>query len=134
MPINMDISPIDRMVVIAAIGHVTPEEIAGNTQALVAANVPHYGKIIDVSLATSDLTKEQVDRIAAMLRGDPGSGRGPVAFVINPDRVGFAHVFADVTQGERPVALCRTLREARAWLAQTMEERARAATSRSRVI
>jgi hypothetical protein len=118
MPISLDISPIDRMVVIAAIGHVTPEEIGRNTQELIAANVAHYGKIIDVSLATSDLSKDQVDRIAVMLRGDPGSGRGPVAFVINPDRVGFAHVFADVTQGDRPVALFRTLREARAWLAR----------------
>ncbi len=118
MPISLDISPIDRMVVIAAIGHVTPEEIGRNTQELIAANVPNYGKIIDVSLATSDLSKDQVDRIAEMLRGDPGSGRGPVAFVINPDRVGFAHVFADVTQGDRPVALFRTLREARAWLAR----------------
>ena len=116
MPISLDISPLNRMVVIAAIGHVTLEEIRSNTERLIAANVPHYGKIIDVSLATSDLSKDQVDRIAAMLRGDPGSGRGPVAFVINPDRVGFAHAFADVTRGERPVGLFRTLREARAWL------------------
>lgn len=121
MPISLDISPIDRMVVIAAIGHVTPEDIGRNIQELIAANVPHYGKIIDVSLATSDLSKDQVDRIAAMLRGDPASGRGPVAFVINPDRVGFAHAFADVTQGDRPVALFRTLREARAWLARQSE-------------
>jgi len=116
MPISLDIAPLHRTVVIAAIGHVTPEEISRNTQQLIAANVPHYGKIIDVSLATSDLSKDQVDRIAAMLRGDPGSGRGPVAFVINPDRVGFAHAFADATKGDRPVKLFRTLREARRWL------------------
>jgi len=116
MPISMDISPLHRTVVIAAIGHVTPEEIAGNTQALVEANVPHYGKIIDVTLSTSDLTEAQVERIAAMLRGDPGSGRGPVAFVINPHRVGFAHAFADATKGERPVKLFRSLRDARKWL------------------
>jgi len=79
MPISMDISPLHRTVVIVASGHVTPEEIKGQTQALVDANVPHYGKIIDVSLSTSDLTEAQVEHIAAMLRGDPGSGRGPVA-------------------------------------------------------
>jgi hypothetical protein len=116
MPISMDISPLHRVVVIAAIGHVTPEEISRNTQELVEANVPHYGKIIDVSLSTSDLTEAQVEHIAAMLRGDPGSGRGPVAFVINPNRVGFAHAFADVTKGERPVKLFRSLRDARKWL------------------
>jgi len=116
MPITLDISPLHRVVVIASIGHVTPEEIARNTQMLVEANVPHYGKIIDVSLSTSDLTEAQVEHIAAMLRGDPDSGRGPVAFVINPNRVGFAHAFADATKGERPVKLFRTLRDARKWL------------------
>jgi hypothetical protein len=116
MPISLDISPLHRTVVIAALGHVTPEEIARNTQALIEANVPHYGKIIDVSLSTSDLTEAQVEHIAAMLRGDPGSGRGPVAFVINPNRVGFAHAFADATQGDRPVKLFRNLRDARKWL------------------
>ena len=116
MPINMDISPLHRTVVIAAIGHVTPEEIKDTTQALLEANVPYYGKIIDVSLSTSDLTEAQVEHIAAMMRGDPGSGRGPVAFVINPNRVGFAHAFADATSGDRPVKLFRTLRDARKWL------------------
>ena len=116
MPISLDISPLHRTVVIAAIGYVTPEEIARNTQKLVEANVPHFGKIIDVTLSTSDLTEAQVEHIAAMLRGDPGSGRGPVAFVINPNRVGFAHAFADATKGERPVKLFRSLREARKWL------------------
>lgn len=116
MPISLDISPLHRTVVIASIGHVTPEEIARSTEALIAANVPHYGKIIDVSLSTSDLTEAQVEHIAAMLRGDPGSGRGPVAFVINPNRVGFAHAFADATKGDRPVKLFRSLRDARKWL------------------
>jgi hypothetical protein len=48
-----------------------------------------------------------------------------VAFVINPDRIGFANVFADVTQGERPIQLFRSLHEARAWL-----DRARQAPDR----
>ena len=39
-----------------------------------------------------------------------------MAFVINPDRIGFADVFADVTQGERPIQLFRSLHEARARL------------------
>jgi len=51
-----------------------------------------------------------------MLRGDSGAGRGPVAFVINPNRVEFAHAFADATKGDRPVKLFRSLRDARKWL------------------
>lgn len=116
MPISLDISPLHRIVVIAASGHVTPEEISRSTQSLVEANVQHYGKIIDVTLSTSSLTKEQVEQIAAMLRAEPSSRRGPVAFVINPDIVGFANVFAEVTEDERPIKLFRSLRDARKWL------------------
>lgn len=117
MPIHMDISPINRLVVIVSRGHVTAEEIRENTQKLVEANVPSYAKIIDVSGSKSDLTREQVEKIAALLRGDPAdTKRGAVAFVINPNRKGFANAFADVTKGERPVRLFESLHEARRWL------------------
>lgn len=96
----MDISPLHRLVVIVARGHIAAEEIAATTRQPVEANVPAYAKIIDVSQATSELTREQVQKVADLLRGAPGdTSRGPVAFVINPDRIGFANVFADVTQG-----------------------------------
>ena len=117
MPIHMDISAINRLVVIVARGHVTADEIRENTQKLVAANVPGYAKIIDVSGSSSDLTREQVEKIAALLRGDPADvKRGPVAFVINPNRKGFADAFAEVTKGERPIQLFRSLHDARRWL------------------
>ena len=116
MPISLDISPLNRVVVIAAQGHITPEEIGRLAQDLVEANVSHYGKIIDVTMSTSNLTKKQVERIAAMLRGEPSSRRGPVAFVMTPDIAGFANVFAEVTQDERPIRLFHSLRDARKWL------------------
>lgn len=120
----MDISPLHRLVVIVARGHITPEEISENTRRLIQANVPAYAKIIDVSQAKSELTRDQVQKVADLLRGPPGdTSRGPVAFVINPDRIGFAHVFADVTQGERPIQLFRSLHEARAWLDRARNDR-----------
>ena len=57
--------------VIVAKGHVTADEIAANTKALVAANVPGYAKIIDTTGSNSDLAREQVEKIATLLRGDP---------------------------------------------------------------
>jgi hypothetical protein len=123
MPLHMDISPLHRLVVIVARGQISAEEIAANTRQLVEANVPAYAKIIDVSQATSELTREQVQKVADLLRGAPGdTSRGPVAFVINPDRIGFANVFADVTQGERPIQLFRSLHEARAWLDRARQQ------------
>lgn len=117
MPIHMDILRIDRLVVFVARGHVTAEEIAESIRALVEANVPGFAKIVDVAGSASDLTREQVERIAALLRGGPeGASRGPVAFVVNPQRTGFAEAFAEVTQGERPVELFSSLHAARRWL------------------
>lgn len=117
MPIHMDISAINRLVVIVARGQVTADEIRENTEKLVAAKVPAYAKIIDVSGSSSDLTREQVEKIAALLRGDPADQkRGAVAFVINPNRKGFADAFAEVTKGERPIQLFRSLHDARRWL------------------
>ena len=128
MSLHMDISPLHRLVVIVARGQISAEEIAANTRRLVEANVPGYAKIIDVSEATSELTREQVQKVADLLRGAPGdTSRGPVAFVINPERIGFANVFADVTQGERPIQLFRSLHEARAWLERSQRDSARRA-------
>jgi hypothetical protein len=117
MTIRMDIFPMDRLVLIVARGHVTAEEIADNTKKLVVANVTGYAKIIDVTGSNSDLTREQVERVAALLRGDPtDTKRGAVAFVVDPFRRGFAEAFAEVTKGERPIRLFRSLHVARKWL------------------
>lgn len=119
MPIYMDILRIERLVVIVARGHVTADEMTENTKTLIAANVPGFAKIIDVAGSASDLTREQVQRIAEMLRSGPDSPlRGAVAFVVNPARKGFAEAFADVTQGDRPIELFTSLHAARSWLKQ----------------
>ena len=117
MPIYMDIVPLDRVVVIVARGQVSADEIAENAKKLVEANVPGYAKIIDVTGAASDLTKEQVTGMAAMLRsGRDAVARGPVAFVVDPARTAFSGSFAEATQGDRPIRLFRSLHEARKWL------------------
>lgn len=123
MPIYMDILPLERVVLIVARGQVSAHEIAENTRRLVAANVPTYAKIIDVTGSASDLTKDQVNGVADMLRDRSDvAARGPVAFIVDPSRSGFADVFADVTKGERPVQLFRSLHEARKWLKENASD------------
>ena len=122
MPIYVDILRIERLVVIVARGHVTVEEIAESAKTVMGANVPTFAKIIDVTGSASDLTREQVQRIADMLRGhSDNSSRGPVAFVVNPARKGFAEAFADVTHGDRPIELITSLHVARRWLTQARQ-------------
>jgi hypothetical protein len=117
MPIYLDISRIDRLVVISAHGQVTPEEIAVQLRGLKEADVLHFSKIIDLGLAQYELTKDQIESLATMLRSQAGDKpRGPLAFVIDPKRESFANTFAELTKGDRPVMLFHTIHAARKWL------------------
>lgn len=117
MPIYTDIVPLERVVVIVSRGFVSASEIADTTRKIVDANVPGYAKIIDVTGSASNLTRDQVNAMAAKLRGGPDTGaRGPVAFVVDPSRNGFADSFAEATGTDRPIRLFRSLHEARKWL------------------
>jgi hypothetical protein len=123
MPLHVDISRLDRLVVIVARGQISADEMAAVKRQVVEGNVRTYAKIIDVSQGRSELTREEVQKIADLMRGAPDEApRGPVAFVIDPNSIGFPNMFADITEAERPIRLFRSLHEARAWI-----ERARQA-------
>jgi hypothetical protein len=119
MSLRMDVSPLHRLVVIVAAGKIAAEEVSSSVEALIKANVPGYAKMIDVSHASSDMTGDQVTQVATLLRTSQTSAtHGPVAFIINPERPGFARMFADLIQGELPIRLFRSIHQARAWLAE----------------
>ena len=68
-----------------------------------------------VIVARGHVTLEQVQRVAHLLNGaSDEAARGPVAVVIDPDRVDFPIKFADITQDERPIQLVKSLHKARA--------------------
>jgi hypothetical protein len=125
MPIYVEISRLHRCVTIVARGQLLPDEIMGAARQLFEAEVPQFAKLVDVAAANAEVSPEQIQRIAELLRGGPDVKRGPVAFLISPDKGEFARAFA-ATQGERPVSVFRSLREARAWLAGIDEAERRA--------
>ena len=125
MPIYIEISRLHRCVTIVARGQLLPDEIMGAAKQLFEAQVPQFAKLIDVAAASAEVSPEQVQRIADLFRSTPDVKRGPVAFLINPDKGEFARAFA-ATQSERPVSVFRNLREARAWLARIDEAERRA--------
>lgn len=117
MPIHLEISRLNRLLVIVARGQVSQDDVRDLVAKMVEAEVRHFSKIIDVSGSTIDMSREQVERMAVSLRGEPGAAqRGAIAFVVNPEREGFADLFAEATQGDRPVRLFRSLHDARKWL------------------
>ena len=117
MPIHLDISRLNRLLVIVARGKVSQDDVRDLVAKMVEANVRHFSKIIDVSSSSIDMNREDVERMAVTLRAEPGAAaRGPIAFVVNPEAEGFADLFAAATQGDRPVRLFRSLHDARKWL------------------
>lgn len=85
MPIHLEISRLNRLLVIVARGQVTPDDVRDLVRQMVDNDVRHFSKIIDVSSSSIDMSREQVEAMAVMLRAEKGAAtRGPIAFVIHP--------------------------------------------------
>lgn len=117
MPIHLDISDLDRLVIAVVLGEATPDDIMEVARAFVETGRQHYGKIIDTTAGTSPIDENRMAAIAAFMRADPKAGsRGPLAFVVDPKRGEQAMKFAEITADERPVKVFNSLRAARAWV------------------
>ncbi|MFO1086794.1 MAG: hypothetical protein U1E21_19755 [Reyranellaceae bacterium] len=117
MPIHLNIFHPNRVVVIVARGAISGEDVVHAVREFIEQGMIHYRKIVDVSMARSDLDVEQLESLAALIRSNPRAPtRGPLAFVV--DRMGnpLAHVFAELTETERPVKVFTSLSDARRWL------------------
>ena len=122
MPVYMEISRLHRTVTIVARGTISPDEVRGIAQQLVEANVRPFAKIVEVAGATTEWTPEQVARVAQMLRGASAEKRGPVAFIIDPDHTAFPTAFVEMTKGEGPIEMFKSLRDARDWVRRVERE------------
>jgi hypothetical protein len=117
MPIHLDISDLDRLVIVVLLGEATPDDIMELARALTETGRQHYGKIIDTTAGTSPIDENRLAAIAAFMRTAPKAGsRGPLAFVVDPKRGEQAMKFAEMTADERPVRVFNNLRAARAWV------------------
>ncbi len=122
MPIHVDISDLDRLVMAVVLGEVTPDDIAGIAREFLKTGRQHYGKIIDTTAGSSPIDDERMAAIAAFMRADPkAASRGPLAFVVDPKRGEQARRFAESTADERPVRVFTSLRAARAWVRENMK-------------
>ena len=117
MPIHLDISHLDRLVIAVVLGQATADDIASLARQFAESGMMHYRKIVDTSAGDFFVDEARVASIAAFLRADPNAAsRGPLAFVVDPARPQFAEKFAELTGGERPVKVFHSLRAARRWL------------------
>lgn len=117
MPIHLDISDLDRLVVAVALGEVSADDIQEVAREFLKTGRQAYGKIIDTSAGSSSIDENRMAAIAAFMRADPkAQSRGPLAFVVDPKRGAQAQKFAELTSEERPVKVFTSLHEARKWV------------------
>ncbi len=118
VPIHLDISHLDRIVIAVVLGDATAEDVAGLARQFAESGSMHYRKIVDTSAGALAIDEAGVAAVAAFLRADPkADSRGPLAFVVNPNRPDFfSRKFAELTADERPVKIFHSLHAARRWL------------------
>lgn len=119
MPIHVDIYHPSRLVIAVVRGAFTADDVRDAVQQVLASDVLHYGKLIDIASPTSPMDRAGVEAIAALVSRNDGRSRGPVAFVVSPGQAADnAETFARLTAGLRPVKVFQSLHEARRWLAE----------------
>jgi len=124
MPVFVDAFPLDRVIHIVVRGRVTIEEVRECVEKLKDPKIRGFAKLVDVTGGAALMSGDEVRRLGDSLRGPPDAPlRGPLAFLVGSDREGFAEVFAQTTQGDRPIALFESLHEARKWLAEHRDDR-----------
>lgn len=117
MPFKLDIFPPDRMVVAVARGDITLEDLALLVKELIDSGTLPYRKIIDITSATSAISREELEGIAERLRSAPVQRpRGPLAIVADGNRGELGRLFMSLTSEERPVQVFRSIHDARRWL------------------
>lgn len=119
MPIHIDIFHPGRLVIAVVRGAFTVDDVRDAVHQVLASDVLHYGKLIDIASPTAPMDMAKVEAIAALVSRNDGKPRGPVAFVVSPGQAADnAETFARLTAGLRPVKVFQSLHEARKWLAE----------------
>ena len=99
--IELDLSALERVVVVVAASGVVTGKDLGLAAEQLTGGASDYGRIIDVSTAISDLSREQAEGIVALMRARAETAPlGAVAFVVHPDQLGVLQTVAGLTDGD----------------------------------
>jgi hypothetical protein len=118
MPIHLDISHLDRVVIAVVIGDAGADEVRDLGRRFSEAGTRHYRKILDTTAGALIMSDAEVEALVAQLRARPKADeRGPLAFLVDPRRPApVAEKYTELTAGERPVKIFHSLHAARRWL------------------
>jgi O-methyltransferase involved in polyketide biosynthesis len=120
MPLAWKIARLEQMVVCTSEGTVTLSDMQSYFRALDEAGAFPYQKIFVATAGVSMLSRDDVQTVASELQSRRRTGHfGEVAVVAGAARNNqLADIFRMLSQVDRPLYLCRTIHEARQWLAR----------------
>jgi hypothetical protein len=116
MTVYVEISQLNHLVTIVMRGSVEAQEVQRVVDHLTDRNFARHSKIVEMAGADFDLSEDQYFQVEEAMSADDQVN--PLAFVVGQDQActALAFAFADFSSRERPVAVFRSIHEARAWL------------------
>jgi len=89
MPVHLDISRLDRLVMVVVIGEATGSDFLDLARQFTEADMIHYRKIINITAGVLAMDDAELASVTALLRADPGApapARLAVAIAREPHR------------------------------------------------
>ena len=119
MPLKWTIDHGAHMVTVAAQGEVTLEQAQEYLDAVVVAEAMPYAKLIDCTTMVTRATDDEMMALGARMRAYAGVMKGgPLCFVVaTPEMLDYTRRYINLASADRPVQICKTVAEAKAWLA-----------------
>jgi hypothetical protein len=123
LPLSWTVSHDERLVIATGTGEVVLMDLLAFAKAIAQAGLLAYPRIFDLSHATMAVSAAEIRNIAQGVAAATANGSlgtiGAVAFIAKSDEVrDITTLFGDRTaKTPRPVRVCSTMAEARAWLA-----------------
>ncbi len=120
MPLKWKIDHAERLVTVTAQGEVTVEQTEKYLDAVVVADAMPYAKLVDCAAMVTHASDDDMMRLAARIRAYAGvMPGGPLCFVVaTPEMLDYTRRYINLGQADRPTEICKTVAEAKAWLAQ----------------
>lgn len=119
MPVRTTFYHPDRLVIGLFEGEMQLSDFVEFALEIQKNNLIHYRKILNVIDAHPGFSEQELRALVKMIREAPiDRPRGAVAFVANPERGEFAHLFASLEVDGRPARVFRSIHDARKWLTE----------------
>jgi len=120
MPLRWTIDHAQRLVTVIAEGEVTLQQAEEYLDAVVVADAMPYAKLVDCTDMVTHATDNEMMELAARIRAYAGVMKGgPLCFVVaTPEMLDYTRRYINLATAERPMQICKTVGEAKAWLAK----------------